>query len=493
MAFYRYPIVALTTIGFIIAMITGTATSAHAADVVFGRFVGTIQTSDGGPRDPLSDVRVIFWGMTEANGHWSGTGGGQQAELSADGNFTAQVAAGHYRICIDDPQHRYKAQCLGGGTDGYPDTYHRFTISGGQQINGLSMTIEQYLPHGDISGTITEVDGDPLFPWLDGQGNMTNRGSVYAVNAGGTYRADPAADGTYTLRHLPAGDYKLKFDTFWGQYQQGWLGANGQFTSDAGHARSVSVNGDQVAASVDGAVREAVFLAGHVSVPPGAPTPPSGGDSTRLGCVVPFVTNLDTGELVAFRSNVRDDSHLRGYWSIALRDANYENTPLERGNYEVTFRDVSDSFPGSCGQRYYQDQTWRNYEGKSTINGSGIKSDLNLTLAGLPATTSPTTPNPTQSQPAEVPPHEAPSPPAAMPSQPAPDKAIPTVPGQQVSAGKHKTCRTFTASYRGQRAAVRHCTRAWTQKLEARQQKRAKRLAKQRFASHSAAGRDRSN
>jgi hypothetical protein len=409
--------------------------------------------------------------MTEAGGHWFGTGGGQQATLAANGDFSFEVRPGTYRLCVDDPQNRYVSECLGGGTPGYPDTYHRIDVAAGQIIGNLAIALQPFGAQGSISGRISEPDGSALFAWLDGSGNFTNRGSVYAVSAAGSHRADPAADGTYSLPNLPVGSYKLRYDTFWGQYKEGWLGSDGHFTATESTATTINVEQDAATRNVNGHPHQAVFLAGRVDVDPGAPTPPSGGNSTKLGCVVPVVRNADTGETVAFRSNVRDDTYLRGYWSVAVRDSDFSRSPLDKGNYTVTFTDVSDQFPNSCGKRYYENKEWTDSQGSAIIGATGIHSNINAHLKAKTAS-APVTP-----QPQPMPPSGQPAPltPTATPTQ-GPLAPPPTQPAAALSTHR-KTCRTFKGRAHGHTAQVRYCARKWTKQLVRNQQRAAKRLA----------------
>lgn len=467
----RY-LLAVAIVTAIIATMLAVLAPTSADATQLATLSGTAGTPDGKARDARSDVRVILWGMTESNGHWFGTGGGQQAALAANGDFSIAVRPGTYRLCVEDPQHRYVADCLGGGTPGYPDTYHRIDVAAGQVIGNLAIALQPFGAQGSISGRISEPDGSALFAWLDGSGNFTERGSVYAVNASGSHRADPAADGTYSLPNLPVGSYKLRYTTFWGQYKEGWLGSNGQFTATESTATTIRVEQDVATRNVNGHPHQAVFLAGRVDVDPGAPTPPSGGNSTRLGCVVPVVRNADTGETVAFRSNVRDDAYLRGYWSVTVRDSDFSRSPLGKGNYTVTFTDVSDQFPNSCGERYYETKEWTDTQGSAIIRATGIHSNINAHLQAKTANAPVTQP-----QPQPVPPTGQPAPQTPTATAPNNPLAQPTPQPAAAPSAHRKTCRNFTGRARGHVVEIRYCAKKWTKQTIKNKKRAAKRVA----------------
>jgi hypothetical protein len=175
--------------------------------------------------------------------------GYRYAFTAADGSYRITgLPAGSYEIRFNGSNDH-----LGEWFDDVSDqaSATAVVVAPGEQVIGVDASLARA---GSISGAVTDAAGAPL------QGIY-----VYRMPSGqGTYTA---ADGTYRLNGLTAGNYTVRFDDFSGSYLAEWF----DDVSEQASATAVVVAEGEAVTNVDASLVTAGSISGVVTDAAGAP------------------------------------------------------------------------------------------------------------------------------------------------------------------------------------------------------------------------------
>ena len=191
-----------------------------------GSISGTVvRDSDG---TPIANVDV--WAET-----YVCCSGGSGTRTAADGTYTITgLTAGDYRLQVHIEKGHLAGEFYNNTSDW--DKASKVSVTAGATTPNVNFSLGT---GGSISGTISRAsDGTPV-------ANADVWANVYDGGGGGGTRT--AADGTYTIAGLAAGDYRV-------QVHLGTTNLSGEFydgTSDWSQAARVTVTAGQTTASID--------------------------------------------------------------------------------------------------------------------------------------------------------------------------------------------------------------------------------------------------
>ena len=217
-----------------------------------GSISGTVYESDGVTPVPNADL----WAES-----YDCCGGGEGARTGVDGTYTIDgLTSGDYRVMARAPERGLAGQFYDNTTDW--DLATSVTVAAGQTTANVDFSLAG---GGSISGTVYEADGVTPVPnadvWADSYGCC-----------GGGNGTRSAADGTYTVRGLASGDYRVMARAA----EQGLAGEIYDNTTDWDLASSVTVSAGQTTANIDfslaagGSISGTVYEADGVTPVPNA-------------------------------------------------------------------------------------------------------------------------------------------------------------------------------------------------------------------------------
>ena len=189
----------------------------EASDRAFHRWVRRgiqprVQADAPGLR-PMDGSGSISGRVTDAQGNGlggvsvnadAGSGYGW-ATTAEDGTYVVtDLPAGDFRVCFDDWDGNYAFECYDNQPDS--DSADLVTLSLGEQISDIDAQLDV---GGSISGRVTDPDGSGL-------GGV----DVFVSSPEGFFigGAITAGDGTYVVNGLPAGEFRVCFDDWNGNF-----------------------------------------------------------------------------------------------------------------------------------------------------------------------------------------------------------------------------------------------------------------------------------
>ncbi len=203
---------------------------------VRGGIVGTVTGPGGVPAGP-GHFEVSYYGQG------LGTGG----DVESDGSFVQIVVPDDYQVCFFEFVGLANACYDDGSGEPLSDV---IGVAAGEVVD-LSIELA---PAGTISGTVTNGT-DPL----DGGFVSVTTASGERVPGG---FAIVAADGTYTVTNLAAGNYLVEFSSFDGYGSQWYSGSSSQAS-----ATPVTVVAGSDTSGVDAVLGAEAFITGTVALP----------------------------------------------------------------------------------------------------------------------------------------------------------------------------------------------------------------------------------
>ena len=183
----------------VVTMQTGMTVSGHVG------FEGTGTASAGaaaGPPNPQR-VRVSLQSANTGSGTADFTGGVQPAQVGTDGAFTLTgVAPGKYFIRAQGGQGFTAKSAMAAGRDAldFP-----LEIRAGDNVVGLMVTLSDKATQ--LSGTLQDSSGRPT-PDYTIVVFATDK-SYWTPQSRRIQSTRPGTDGTFTIRNLPPGDYRI--------------------------------------------------------------------------------------------------------------------------------------------------------------------------------------------------------------------------------------------------------------------------------------------
>jgi hypothetical protein len=241
-----------------------------------------------------------------------------EAMTDSDGYYTIQgLSAGDYKV--EFQTHHVSASYVG---EWYNDkssfnSADTLAVTSGQALTGINA---QLADGGAVSGRVTDASGTV------GIANV----NVFICDPGQNWLPGTNTDneGYYTLKGLPAGDYKIEFRTNWtpGNYVGEWYNDKGTFES----ADTVSVTMGQTTSGIDAQLANGGSISGRVT------------DTSGQG-----ISNVDV--------QICD---LNQYWYNGVStDENgyYTIYGLAAGNYKIEFDTNNTS--GNYSSEWYNDKS----------------------------------------------------------------------------------------------------------------------------------------
>jgi uncharacterized protein (DUF2141 family) len=186
----------MTVSGHVVLEGTGTATTAAAAGR--GGAAGGAQTQTS----PLERVRINLQSM-DTTTQGPGFGGPMGAQVDADGNFTITgVAPGRYMISAQGGQGFTAKSAVAMGRDAldFP-----MEVKPSESVMGVAVTLSD--KSTQLSGTLQDSSGAPTSDYTIIVFPGDNR--YWQPNARRIQSTRPGTSGTYTIRNLPPGEYRL--------------------------------------------------------------------------------------------------------------------------------------------------------------------------------------------------------------------------------------------------------------------------------------------
>ncbi len=290
---------------------------------------GTITVPAGGNAGGVTVTAIGLSGGPSSFGY---------ATSAADGRYTISgLGAGEYRI-----QFSALPGCgLGYATQWYnarPDwgSADTVTLGSGEQRDGIDATL---VAAAGMSGTVTGSVGEPL-------------AGVFVFVSGPAFGfGTTAADGTYTVTGLPAGDYKVQFVPGYGSpYTAEWYDDQ----PDGDTALVVTLATGEHRPGLDAVLAGGASISGTVTGPAGEAL--AGVTVTASGVTAAAFASATTGP-----------------------DGRYHLTGLAGGDYRLRFVLP----PGSLySGEYYDDQADGNRADTLTLAAGEQRAGVNATLAG---------------------------------------------------------------------------------------------------------------
>lgn len=221
----------------------------------------------------------------------------------ADGTYSVRsLPAGDYRLGFSDPTGMHATQYYSGVTN--PMIAQSVTVVGGAVTSGINVSL---VPGGTVAGAVSDSLG-PL------QGVSVQAFKVNGTSMDWVTSTTSASDGSYLLKGLPAGDYKISFTDPTGMHVTEYFdGATGPNT-----ATVVTVTAGQARQAVDALMDAGGNVTGQVM-----------GGSTPLPGM-----SVQAFQIVAGNMN----------WiasTTTASDGTYTLKGLPAGNYKISFSDTT--------------------------------------------------------------------------------------------------------------------------------------------------------
>ena len=229
-------------------------TNIHARLAPVSSIAGTVTALDG--ITPLEDIYVTAY---RNKGSWWDSV--ESTSTDSNGHYTiGGLASGTYRVGFKDWEHTYLEEYHLDAPDVVRAT--DIALGAGQDREGIDARLT---PASGIAGTITGPDGSPL-EGIQVTTYCLYEPGYYYINAGGQWTATEA-DGTYLLKGLTGGTYRVNFN---GQ-SQGFVDQfyGGAYDVDA--AADVTVLAETTVDGIDATLAAGGRISGLVSGPSGSP------------------------------------------------------------------------------------------------------------------------------------------------------------------------------------------------------------------------------
>lgn len=227
------------------------------ADSGSGQITGTVKETNG---TPISGATVKAF--VSAQAYYEGQVAANTTS-AADGTYSLTgLADGSYVVLFNDysdpgSNHAWSWQFYN-TTTRIPEQANQVTVSGG----GTTSDIDGYLlPAGQISGTVTNKQGQPLGGIKVG---AYGANEDFGNNVELPITTTTASDGTYTLPGAAAGvyDYFVVFNmNNTAGYTQLWY----DNTTDVGQAAGVSITASQTHTGIDARLFKVGKVSGHLT------------------------------------------------------------------------------------------------------------------------------------------------------------------------------------------------------------------------------------
>lgn len=172
-------------------VVTETDAALTPAAVVSGVVTGI----DG----PLESIAVSAYKQVGTD--WESVG---LAFTDENGHYVIDLPAGSYRVGFGDDSGAYASEFF----DDQPSVYSGDVTTFAMQPGDTRTADAQLVPGGSISGTITGPDDEPVAACVVAYGEVDGAFDEAKPNSQDIIAEQ---DGTYVLKGLAAGDYKLKF------------------------------------------------------------------------------------------------------------------------------------------------------------------------------------------------------------------------------------------------------------------------------------------
>nr|MCW2729162.1 hypothetical protein [Aeromicrobium sp.] len=185
-----------------VTIVNGNAVTGKDADLTPAAIVSGVVTAGG---DPLAGIAVSAYHKVVSGGVTSWESSQSYAFTAEDGSYRINtLPAGSYRIGFDDQDGMHASEYFDDQPSVYSEDVTTFAVEPGD-----TMTANAELAlGGSISGTITGPDDEPVPACVDAYGTVDGTFDEVKANPENIIAEQ---DGTYVLKGLAAGDYKLKF------------------------------------------------------------------------------------------------------------------------------------------------------------------------------------------------------------------------------------------------------------------------------------------
>ena len=225
--------------------VSGTASTARAADAPTGSVSGRVTAPDG---TGIAGVRVGV----------SGYPSGGRATTAADGTYRVDgLAARDYAVEFDASRtpyasERWRDADWGGGSSG------KVIVATGAHVQHVDAELDLA---GRVTGVVTGPDGAPAD---DLYVSLTRAGDPVAM---ASHVAAPNRDGSYTIENVRPGDYVVEFDPHPGVNLASEYAGDSP-TAEGSDVLTVTAGG---AVRVDAQLATGATMTGRVTGPDGAP------------------------------------------------------------------------------------------------------------------------------------------------------------------------------------------------------------------------------
>lgn len=227
-------------------------TGVNARLVTASSIAGTVTDSTGAT--PLEGIYVTAYRYKEF--WWDAMG---WANTDSNGHYTLEgLASGTYRVGFHDEYEQYQEEYYIDAPD--VDVATDLVLGVSQDLTGVDARLA---PAASITGTVTGPDGTPL----DGVGVQTYSWNGLTWSTLDGHSAGTGSDGTYALRGLTGGIYRVRF---WGAS----IGHVDQFyggSYDVNMAKSIAVPEGSSIDGMDVMLAVGGHISGSVSGPSGSP------------------------------------------------------------------------------------------------------------------------------------------------------------------------------------------------------------------------------
>ena len=269
-------------------------------------YPGDVSGIVSGPDGVLEGISVIAYGP-DGSGGWQEVAG---ATTGSDGSYDLTgLSGGSYKIGFSDPADIYLASFYDGKTT--LDAADTVSVSDATTTSGVDATLTRT---GDITGTVSGPGGALSDIYV----------TAYVSSESGWQQVagtDTGGDGTYSLTHLAAGTYRVRFRDFSGEYlTQFYAGA-----TTLQSATDITIGQGDAVAGADAVLKAPASLSGVVT----------GGGSALGGVRVRVYNEVDGAWQFAAGTNTADDG-------------SYTVDGLSPATYRVAFEDPNGTYASQC-------------------------------------------------------------------------------------------------------------------------------------------------
>lgn len=327
-----------------VSVVGGSTTANVNAELALaGSVSGNVTASGGTPLDPSSSVYV--WVIPEGveDDDW------REVPVESDGSYELRgVEPGTYRVKFSDQAGYYAPSYFAGSDTTSGATL--LVVSLGESKSNIDGSLSSA---GIISGSVTGPDGAPLI--------SDSEASVIAYDSDGEFASwsSVAVDGSYQLKGLGSGQYRLKFEDDHENYV-------GEYYSDKASlatANSVAVNAGSTTSGINASLARASRITGSV-------TGVGGSGLDGEGNIL--VSAFDASGVSVESVNLQSDGHF--YLGL-----------LPAGTYRLKVEDES----GTYATQYFQNKTTLEEATPLTIAAGETQSDVDIELHELVAPSAP--------------------------------------------------------------------------------------------------------